>query len=194
MNTVKDLRQSLSDEVNRLQPPADLEARVLQQALRSAAAVAPAHRAGPRGTFRSWESKSVESPRLMVFTAALLAVAIIVTLVLAAHALHVARNVPVKPGPHGGVTIHSVSMKPGPPGGVRDPIPLQPAAAVQCSAPSATYGCMSPSAPIFGTSSVGWTTAGSAAAEGPTNLYRTDDGGKHWSARLSWDYSEANDI
>ncbi len=37
-------------------------------------------------------------------------------------------------------------------------------------------------------------TAGSAAAEGPTNLYRTDDGGKHWLAQLSWDYSGANKI
>jgi photosystem II stability/assembly factor-like uncharacterized protein len=138
--------------------------------------------------------RRAEPPRLMVFTAALLAIAIIITLVLTAHALHFTRSVPVKPGPPGGVQIHSVSVKPGPPGGIRDAIPIQPAVVLQCSAPSATYGCNAPSAPVFVTSSVGWTTAGSAAAEGPTNLYRTDDGGQHWFAQLSWDYSEANEV
>jgi photosystem II stability/assembly factor-like uncharacterized protein len=39
VNTIKDLRQALSEEMSRLQPPAGLETRVLQQALRSAAAV-----------------------------------------------------------------------------------------------------------------------------------------------------------
>ena len=53
---------------------------------------------------------------------------------------------------------------------------------------------MSPFRPAFATLNLGWTTDGSAAPEGPTNLYRTDDGGKSWSAQLSWDYSAAAEI
>jgi photosystem II stability/assembly factor-like uncharacterized protein len=53
---------------------------------------------------------------------------------------------------------------------------------------------MSPSQPVFSTSNTGWSTVGSAAPEGPTNLYRTNDGGRHWSAVLGWDYSGANEI
>ena len=57
MNTVNDLRQALSDDVRRLQPPAGLEARVLQQALQRSEAVVPAHRAARRSAVPSWEQK-----------------------------------------------------------------------------------------------------------------------------------------
>jgi len=140
-----------------------------------------------------------DAPRFMVFTAALLAIATAATLVFAAQALHLTRLVPsthpvITPSPK--TAIHSVTVNPGSPGGVqiREPIPIKPLVIAPCAAQSSRYGCMSPSTPIFGSPNVGWITAGSAAPEGPTNLYRTDDGGKHWRAQLSWDYSEANEI
>ncbi len=101
MNTVKDLRQALSEEVRRMQPPTGLETRV-HQALRSSLADVPARRSGRRGPFGSRESESVESPRLIALVAALLAIAIVISLVFAARALHPTGEVPVKPGPPGG--------------------------------------------------------------------------------------------
>lgn len=103
MNTVKDLRHALSEEVKRLQPPAGLETRVLQLALRPSAAVVPAHRAGRGGAVRSWKSKSTEAPRLMALVAALLVVAIVLSLVFAARALHLISTVPAdhRPVPRG---------------------------------------------------------------------------------------------
>jgi hypothetical protein len=109
VNTVQDLRQALSEEVKRLQPPAGLEARVLQQALRSSAAVAAAHRADRRGAFRSSDSKSIEAPRLIALVAALLAVAIVISLVLAARALHLISVAPASHGPVGqGIVLNHV--------------------------------------------------------------------------------------
>lgn len=98
MNTVKDLRQVLSEEVTRLQPPAGLEARVLHRALRSSEAVDSAPRAGRRSAIRTRESKSTEAPRLMALVAAVLAIAIVISLIFAARALHLIGSVPASPG------------------------------------------------------------------------------------------------
>jgi hypothetical protein len=57
VNTVNDLRQALSDDVRRLQPPSGLEARVLQQALQRSRAVVPAHRAERHSAVPAWEPK-----------------------------------------------------------------------------------------------------------------------------------------
>jgi hypothetical protein len=76
VSTVKDLHQALSDEVKRLEPPAGLEARVLQQALRSSAAVVPAHRAERRGAVRSWEPKRSMELAAGIATVALAAIVI----------------------------------------------------------------------------------------------------------------------
>jgi len=100
VNTVKDLRQVLSQEVTRLQPPAGLEVRVFQQALRmrNSAVVVPARRTERRDAMRSREH---QSPRLMALVAALLAVAIVLSLVMAARALHLISPVPARHGPVG---------------------------------------------------------------------------------------------
>jgi hypothetical protein len=55
VNTVEDLRQVLSDDVRRLQPPAGLETRVLQRALKRSGAVVLVHRAERRNALPSWE-------------------------------------------------------------------------------------------------------------------------------------------
>jgi hypothetical protein len=57
VNTVEDLRQALSDDVRRLQAPAGLETRVLQQALQSTGLAVPAHWTGRRSAVRTWEPK-----------------------------------------------------------------------------------------------------------------------------------------
>lgn len=71
MNTVNDLRQALSNEVRRLQPPAGLEMRVLKQALQRSGAVVPAHRAERGTAVPSWEPK-----RRMELAAGIAAVAL----------------------------------------------------------------------------------------------------------------------
>jgi hypothetical protein len=99
VNTVKDLREALSEEMRRLQAPAGLEARVLQQTFRSPAAAKAAPGARRRTAVRWWESRSVEIPRLMALVAAVLAVAIVVSLLFAAHALHSKSIFPAHPAP-----------------------------------------------------------------------------------------------
>jgi hypothetical protein len=99
VNTVKDLRKALAENANRLQPPAGLESRVLQQALRSSRAVDRAPRARRSGMIHLTRSEPVAAPRLITLVAALLAVLIVVSLVLAARALHPKSMVPAHPGP-----------------------------------------------------------------------------------------------
>jgi hypothetical protein len=112
VNTVQELRQVLSAEVTRLQPPAGLEARVLQRALRSSAAVVPAHRDKRRGAVRSWESRPVDAPRLVALVAALLAVAVVLALVLSARALHMIGSVPANHGLVGqGIVVTRVDFQ-----------------------------------------------------------------------------------
>jgi hypothetical protein len=57
VNTVNDLRLALSDDVRRLQPPAGLEARVLQQALQGSRDVVSAHRAELPNVVPLWEPR-----------------------------------------------------------------------------------------------------------------------------------------
>jgi len=110
VNTVTDLRQALSEEVMRLQPPAGLETRVLHQALHRSAAVDSTHIGRHRDAVRTRESRSSEAPRLMVLVAALLAIAIVVSLVFAARALHLVGSVPANPGPAGPGKLGSQPM------------------------------------------------------------------------------------
>lgn len=198
MIQISELRQVLAEEVTRLQPPSGLENRVLERAL----GTLPAGEAGRQ------RGSGVHSPRVMALIAALIAIAIVATLVFTAHALKVSRDVQVGPGPTASpvpkvtpipitaLQTHSVSIQPGPTGGVyiRQPIPLKPPASAPCALQSARYGCMGQRAPVFGSPNVGWSTNGSAAPEGPTNLYSTLDGGGHWKAQVSWDYFEATDM
>jgi photosystem II stability/assembly factor-like uncharacterized protein len=179
VNTVEDLRQALSDEVRRLQPPAGLEARVLQQAVRGSGVVDLTPRAGRGGAFRSWEAKSVEAPRPMALVAVLLAVAIVVSLLFAAQALHQTRPVPVKRAP-----IHGVATS--------KPIPVNPPTSVGCPAHAQPSDQCTITALTFVSPNVIWATVESVAPRpgetpGPLNIYRTDDGGQHWRGQASWD-------
>jgi photosystem II stability/assembly factor-like uncharacterized protein len=208
VSQVSELRRVLVEEQTRLQAPPGLESRILERALRAHPIAEPAGRRGPiapaiSGSDESRFETGRRSPRVMALIAALLALAVVATLVFTANALHLTHTVPVKPGPVpvtplpvGGVAIHSVSLRPGGVGGVqiREPIPLKPPATAPCAAQSSRFGCAAPSRPIFVTLNLGWTTDGSAAPEGPTNLYSTEDGGQNWSAQLSWDYTDAAEI
>lgn len=76
---------------------------------------------------------------------------------------------------------------------VRQPIAITSPFAPDCSVPHNAYGC-GMQTPVFATANVGWITAGYEGASGKTNLYRTDDGGRHWTAQVSWDGPGAYDI
>jgi hypothetical protein len=112
VNTLQDLRRLLSDEVNRLQPPAGLEARVLQRALRSSETVDQTPRRRQRGVIRPTRSEPVAAPRLITLVAAVLAVLIVVSLALAARALHPKSMVPAHPGPVPTALIPSAPIPP----------------------------------------------------------------------------------
>ena len=99
MSTIKDLRKALAENANRLQPPAGLESRVIQLALRSSPTVDRAPRARRSEIIRPARSETVVAPRLLTVVAALLAVLIVVSLVLAARALHPKSTAPAHPGP-----------------------------------------------------------------------------------------------
>ena len=155
MNTVSELRQVLSEEMRRLEPPAGLESRVLQLALREAGSVAQSRR----------RPQQIELSRLMAAAAALLAVAIVVSMIFAAHALHLIGAVPANHG-----QLPNVAQQ----------------APIQIEAPG-DLGFCSYSAcgvypePVFVSAQKGWATYGSGNS---WNVYRTDDGGRTWHAVL----------
>jgi photosystem II stability/assembly factor-like uncharacterized protein len=158
VNTVKDLRQALSEEVRRLEPPAGLETRVVHLALRGVGTVAKPHR----------RPRHIDPSRLV---AALLAVVIVVSLIITAHALHLVGAVPAN---HGRLPN------------------VQQQAPTEIQVPSDLGFCPSISAsncpPLFVSPSSGWAIHDSADTE---NLYRTDDSGKTWHTVLSWTGSRA---
>lgn len=205
MKQTADLRLVLAAEMARLQPAPGLESRILES-MRQHPASANGRWPGrdTDGWYRKWTFESrLRSPRAVALVAALLALAIVVTLVFTAQALHVTRSVPVNPprprhvAPLSGssLVVHSVSLQAGT-GGIymTQPVPLQPPAINPCQAEAARYGCMAATTPVFSTPSVGWTTAGAFAPEGPINLYRTDDDARHWHTVLGWDYRGASEI
>lgn len=166
MNTVKDLRQALSDEVRRLQPPAGLETRVLQQALRSSGTAVKTHRAQRRGDVRSWE------PTRRTEVAAGIAAVLLAAIVIGTFAFIRLNTHPV---PTPGRTPHIQIKAPG---------------AAVCSS-----GCaVGPL--LFISADVGWlaeqltpdTTSSACNPVCPTTsvIFRTDDGGFHWKAQLTW--------
>lgn len=159
MSTVSELRRVLSEEVRRLEPPAGLEARVLQLALRETRTQAKPPRPPRR----------VALPRLMGVVAAILAMAIVVSLIFAARALHLVGAAPANRGQHAEVQQKAQIQ-------IRAPFDLG-----QCS-------CGASSDPVVFTSlDRGWATYGSLDAG---NLYRTDDSGRTWHAVLGWTGSD----
>ena len=86
MNSIKDLRQVLTEQTHRMQPPPGLESRMLHLALDRNAAQ-------PRA------AGSVRTPRLAALVAVLLAVAIVAALVFATRAFQSNRTVPGVPAP-----------------------------------------------------------------------------------------------
>ncbi len=110
-------------------------------------------------------------PVALALVAALLAIAIVATLLFAARSLHSRQVVPAIPVPHGFGLCQ-----------------------VSCNVRSGSYAIWFPQ---FASANVGWMTksvlsTGPGSAEFPalpaeTYLYRTDDGGAHWRPQLSWD-------
>jgi hypothetical protein len=131
MNTVEDLRQVLSEEVRRLEPPAGLETRVLQLALREATTAAKPRRR-PRG---------FDPPRTMVLVAALLAVTIVLSLIFAARALH---PVGALPANHGQLP------------NVQQPVQIQAPSDLGFCSGVAAFSCPASPGPVFVSASTGW--------------------------------------
>lgn len=93
MNTVKDLRQALAEEMRRLQPSAGLESRVLHQAFRITAGIDPVRGVARRAAVRPWESRLTRpltaGMRAVGAVAALLIVILIVVgILLGGRTLH----------------------------------------------------------------------------------------------------------
>jgi photosystem II stability/assembly factor-like uncharacterized protein len=104
VKTVKELRATLADEVRRLQPPAGLESRVLQQALGVPAAHQPRGGAS-RGAVRPWESR----PRTPIawgartagaVAAVLIAILLVVGILVGGRVLRDWGTVPAHPSTH----------------------------------------------------------------------------------------------
>ena len=118
---------------------------------------------------RAKHHRTADSPTWLVSAvAALLAVAIVLTLVLGVRELR----------------LHSTPARQPQPVPTRQPLGLSVPIAADCSA-----GCNLAKL-VFASPSVAWAIVGQQALGqtqiGPSNLYRTVDGGQHWQALVSW--------
>jgi hypothetical protein len=117
-------------------------------------------------------------PWAMTLVAALLALAVVAALLFTARSLHPKQVTPANPVPHGvglcqvGCAVDS-----------KAPIPAKPAAVTSCP-PEIDCGT---GYPQFASANVGYITRSYQTNPGSMFLYRTDDGGVHWSSQLSWD-------
>jgi len=159
VNTVKDLRQALAEEMRRLQPPAGLETRVLEQALRSPAT----------GTRRN-RAKRGDADRLPLapkelaagIAAVVLAAIVVGTFVYVRTTSHTQTVAPPK---------HQVATS--------QPIPVNAPTVIDCPANCST------GAVTFASPNVIWAIV-EPSAPGPANIYRSNDGGGTWHAQASW--------
>jgi len=133
VNTLRDLRQALSEEVRRLEPPAGLETRVLQLALREAPTGAKPRR------------RRYDLSRTMALVAALLAVVIVVSLIFTAHALHL---VGAAPANHG--QLPNVQQQ--------APIQIQAPSDLGFCVSVAASICPATPGPVFVSAHTGWAT------------------------------------
>jgi photosystem II stability/assembly factor-like uncharacterized protein len=104
VNTAKELRAALADEVRRLQPPAGLETRVLQQAL-GVPAIHQARRGGSRGVVSRWESRPGTHVAWGARTAGavavvLIAILLVVGILVGGRVLRDWQTVPTHPSTH----------------------------------------------------------------------------------------------
>jgi photosystem II stability/assembly factor-like uncharacterized protein len=162
VNTVNDLRQALSEEMSRLQPPAGLETRVLQQALRSPAAGVPAYWGEREGGVRY---RTARTELVAGIAAVLLAAIVIGTFAYIRASTH---PQPVAPPKHEVATSQA--------------IPVNPPTVMDCPANCST------GALTFASPNVIWAIV-EPSAPGPANIYRSNDGGQSWGAQASWWYN-----
>ena len=141
----------------------------------------PARR--PRPASRSGEASGGVDRRSRSMTVATVVAVLLVAALLAA-LLYGAQAIRSRPVP---VT------KPVGASDISQPAAIAAPFAPDCSVPHNAYGC-GMQAPVFANANVGWLTAGYEGGSGPTNLYRTTDGGSHWTALISWDGPGAAEI
>ncbi len=184
MRTVTDLRRAFAEDTVWTQVPPGLEHRVI-------AALETLE--GPRRRHETVRARSrhdsVTSPRAAALIAALLTVAIVVTLVIASRALQMVTPTPAHPAPlpfrmdlcHQQCELAS-----------KEPFAAMSPIARQCVINGAD-ACQFESV-FFATPAIGWTSSGSVSPSGPSSLYRTDDSGQHWHPILSWDGPPAAEV
>jgi photosystem II stability/assembly factor-like uncharacterized protein len=200
VNSVKDLRRALRDEFRTLETESQFDERMLDQARarRSLHLASVGHRSMKglhrdasgsmrKGLGRSLgETKPNDPPRLMALLATMLAVVLVASFVLVARALHPTSNVPAHRGPRVLTQPGSIQVEPCRTGcDVATQAALQPLAPVtkQCVI-NGSDSCQVQS-PFFASPSTGWITV-AFMPNGPSTLYRTDDGAQHWRPVLSW--------
>lgn len=125
---------------------------------------------------------SVRPAWLMPALAALLAVAIVATLVLVGHALRSEQITPVKPGPQGVATSKPIRVDP----------PTVLDCPAQCPEEAGRLGEV-PIALTYVSPNVIWGIFNPpGSVDGPSTIYRTDDGGKHWQSQANWSNPHAS--
>jgi photosystem II stability/assembly factor-like uncharacterized protein len=129
---------------------------------------------------------------LLAFVAGLISVAIVVTLIFGARALHLTPSVPVHPGPPAPVAVKTEICQAQCEVNSQHALQPKPAAIRQCGISTAT-GC-AVQAPFFASPSLGWISNSFTGPDGPAFLYRTDDAGQLWRPVLSWDGPGAEQI
>ena len=121
-------------------------------------------------------------PRAAALVAALLAVALVGTLVLAAHQLNTRQPTlaPQPRPPHAELCRTQCNV------GAQVALPPKSPVPVPCSSNCAV------GLPSFATAQLAWISTG--PVPGPSTLYRTDDAGEHWHPSIAWDGPVAQQI
>jgi len=143
------------------------------------------------------QPRQPRQPRSMLLglVAALIAFAIVISLMLAGQALRSRSSVPAHTGPApwaGPTAITTELCQSQCEVATQSALQPKPASIRRCGT-STTIGC-AVQPPFFATPSLGWITDGIAGPDGPAFLYRTDDAGQHWRPVLSWDGPGAQQI
>ena len=154
----------------------------------------PAFRALARANAQSRQHRQPR-PMLLGFVAALIAFAIVMSLVLAGQAMRSRSSVPVHTGPAQWARPTAITTQPcktqcevATESALQPKLPAVP----QCGS-GTTISC-AVQTPVFATPGLGWITDSIVGRDGPAFLYRTDDAGHRWRPVLSWDGPGAQQI
>jgi photosystem II stability/assembly factor-like uncharacterized protein len=128
----------------------------------------------------------------LALVAALIALAIVISFVLAGQVLRSRSSIPAHTGPApwtAPTPVRTEICRSQCEVATQQAFPPKPGRAAECGG----NGC-AVQAPVFATPQLAWITEGFAGSDGPVTLYRTDDGGQHWHPVISWDGPGATQV